>query len=72
MVQRTKANSQAIEALAPRVKALTESLCTPVSEGDIREELRRKILEQYVHTLRDRELSLTWGFPGNWKIFIKI
>ena len=46
VMQRTKANSQAIEALAPRVKALTESLCAPVSEGDIREESRRKILEQ--------------------------
>jgi hypothetical protein len=46
VVQRTKANSQAIEVLAPRVKALTELLCAPVSEGDIREELRRKILEQ--------------------------
>jgi hypothetical protein len=46
VVQQTKANSQAIEALAPRVKALTKLLCAPVSEGDIREELRRKILEQ--------------------------
>jgi hypothetical protein len=46
VVQRTKANGGAIEVLAPRVKALAESLCAPVSEGDIREELRRKILEQ--------------------------
>ena len=44
--QRMKANKQAIESLAPRVKALAESLCAPVSEGDIREESRRKILEQ--------------------------
>jgi hypothetical protein len=43
--QRTKANKEAIEALAPRVKALAESLCNPVSEGDTREESRRKALE---------------------------
>ena len=43
--QRTKANREAIEALAPRVKALAESLCAPVSEGDAREESRRKTLE---------------------------
>jgi len=40
-----KANKQAIESLAPRVKALAELLCTPVSEGDIKEESRRKLLE---------------------------
>ena len=50
--QRTKANTQAIELLAPRVKALADSLCAPVSEGDIREELRRKALEQSVCTLQ--------------------
>jgi len=47
--QRTKANTQEIESLAPRVKALAESLCTPVSEGDA-EGSRRKALERYVHT----------------------
>ena len=46
VLQRTKANKQAIESLAPRVKALAESLCTPVSEGDTREESRRKALER--------------------------
>ena len=45
-LQQTKANNQAIESLAPRVKLLAESLCAPVSEGDIKEESRRKILEQ--------------------------
>lgn len=43
--QRTKANKQAIESLAPRVKALSDSLCTPVSEDDVREEMRRNELE---------------------------
>jgi len=44
--QRTKANEQAIESLAPRVKALFASLCKPVSEGDLKERERRKKLEQ--------------------------
>jgi len=45
--QRTKANKQAIESLAPQVKALAESLCAPVSEGDIKEKSRRRILERW-------------------------
>jgi hypothetical protein len=44
--QRTKANKQAIESLAPRVKTLSASLCTPVSKGNIKEEARRKELER--------------------------
>lgn len=44
--QRTAANAEAIESLAPRVEALAESLCTPVSEGDTKEESRRRILER--------------------------
>ena len=44
--QRTKANAQIIESLAPRVKALAETLCAPVSEGDVKELRRRKKLEQ--------------------------
>jgi len=44
--QRTKANKQAIESLAPRVKALSASLCAPVSEGDDKEGMRRKELER--------------------------
>ena len=44
--QRTKANQQAIESLAPRVKALSSSLCTSVLEGDAKERERRKKLEQ--------------------------
>ena len=43
---RTKANKQAIESLAPRIRALAESLCRPVSEGDARERERRQKLEQ--------------------------
>ena len=42
----TKANKQAIKSLAPRVKALAELLCKPVSEGDARERERRQKLEQ--------------------------
>ena len=44
--QRTKANKQAIESLAPRVKALAKSLCRPVSDDDIEERERRQKLEQ--------------------------
>ena len=43
--QRTKANKQAIESLAPRIKALSDSLCTPIPEDDAGEEARRKELE---------------------------
>jgi hypothetical protein len=46
MPQRTKANKQAIESLAPRVKALSASLCAPVSEGDTQEGMRREELGQ--------------------------
>jgi len=42
--QQTKANEKAIESLADRVNTLSASLCTPVSEGDKREESRRKEL----------------------------
>ena len=41
-----KANKQAIESLAPRVKALAETLCKPASEGDMNERERRQKLEQ--------------------------
>ena len=44
--QRTNANQETIESLAPRVKALSTLLCTSVSEGDIKERERRKKLEQ--------------------------
>jgi len=44
--QQTQANKQGIESLAPRVKALSTSLCEPVSEGDSKEGGRRKELEQ--------------------------
>ena len=49
--QRTKANKQAIESLAPRVKELAERLCEPVGEGDVKERERRTRLERLVHTL---------------------
>jgi len=42
--QQTKANEHALESLAHGVNALFASLCTPVSEGDVKEELRRKEL----------------------------
>ena len=41
-----KGNEQTIESLAHRVKALAESLNSPVSEGDVKEQQRRKTLEQ--------------------------
>ena len=44
--QRTKANTQAIESLAPRIKALYVSLCTSTSRGDPREQERRVKLGQ--------------------------
>jgi len=46
MPQRTKANKQAIESLAPRVQALAERVCEPAPEDDIKEQKRRKTLEQ--------------------------
>lgn len=44
--QRTKANEQAIESLAPRVKTLFASLCKSASEDDFKERERREKLEQ--------------------------
>ena len=44
--QRTKANKQAIESLAPRVKELAELLCKPVRMGDVEEQQRRMRLER--------------------------
>ena len=44
--QRTKANKEAIESLAPRVEALAKLLCKPVRKGDVQERERRKRLEQ--------------------------
>ena len=44
--QRMKANKQAVESLAPRVKKLAETLCKPASKGDVNERERRQKLEQ--------------------------
>ena len=44
--QRTKANEQAIESLAPRVRELSELLCEPVRVGDVKERERRARLER--------------------------
>jgi hypothetical protein len=44
MPQRMKVNKQAIELLAPRIKALSTSLCAPVSEGGDQEATRREEL----------------------------
>ena len=44
--QQTRANKQAIESLVPRIKGLSASLCKVVPEGNGREEMRRKELEQ--------------------------
>ena len=43
--QRTEANKQAIESLAPRVQELAEQLCEPVPEGDVKERERRTRLD---------------------------
>lgn len=42
--QRTKANRQAIESLAPRIEELTKLLSAPVPEHDINEGERRNRL----------------------------
>jgi hypothetical protein len=52
-LQRTKANKQAIESLAPRVDALAKQLRRRAPEGDVREQERRKELEEYVYTLKN-------------------
>ena len=44
--QRMKGNEQMIESLAHRVKALADALLSPVSEGDVKEQKRRKTLER--------------------------
>jgi hypothetical protein len=44
--QQTKVNKQAIEWLAPRIKALSKSLCAPIPEGDINEGGRENKLER--------------------------
>jgi hypothetical protein len=44
--QQTKTNGQAMESLAPRVKALAEQICGPILEGDTKEEKRRGKLEK--------------------------
>ena len=41
-----KGNELTIQSLAPRIKALVESLRTPAPEGDVEEQERRKDLEQ--------------------------
>ena len=46
VLQRMKANKQAIESLAPRVKVLADILCVPASDGDVGEKSRRKRLER--------------------------
>ena len=42
--QRTKANGQAIESLAPRVGALAGRLCENIPDGDVKEIKRREKL----------------------------
>ena len=44
--QQAIANKQAIESLGYRAEALVDSLCVPGSEGDVKEEMRRKELER--------------------------
>ena len=49
--QRMKVNDQAIESLAPRIKALSTLLRTPVSRGDTKEQPRREELERQAHSI---------------------
>ena len=44
--QQMEVDGQAIDLLAPRVKALSESLSAPIQPGDINEKERGKKLEQ--------------------------
>ena len=44
--QRTKANKQGIESLAPKVKTLNEMLCKPVPKSDSKERERRRRLKR--------------------------
>ena len=73
-VQRTKANKQAIESLAPRVKELSERLCEPIGEDDVKERERRTRLEWWVDTLHGhaRVEPDIWGFAGNCKRFLEV
>ena len=50
--QRMKGNEQTIEPLARRVKALAESLRSPVSKDDAKEQQRREALERYAFPLQ--------------------
>ena len=68
--QRTKANRQAIESLAPRIEELAKLLSAPVPENDTNEKERRNKLGRWVHSLYHQELSLTWKLLGNCKMFI--
>ena len=58
-------NEQAIELLAPRLRALSRSLCEPIPVGDVNESEREKKLEQWAHILQGRESSLTQRSPEN-------
>lgn len=44
--QQAEVDEQAIESLAPRIKALSELLCAPIPLGDINEKEREKKLER--------------------------
>ena len=44
--QQTEVDGRAIELLAPRLKVLSGSLCTPILPGDVSEKEREKLLEQ--------------------------
>ena len=46
MPQRNKADKQAIEMLAPKVKALSVALSIPALEGDDKEGTRKKELDR--------------------------
>jgi len=44
--QHTEVDEQAIESLAPRIKALSELLCVPIPPGDVNEKERERKLDR--------------------------
>jgi len=73
--QRMKENKQAIESLAPRVKALAERLCGPVPEGGCQGARKEKETRTVLSTLYSPGTSVKSdmrGFAGSCKMFFEI
>jgi hypothetical protein len=72
LFKQTEVDEQAIESLAPRVKALSESLCAPIPLGDVNEKERERKLNSEPTLSGLRAEPDIWGLLGNWKIFIRV